>query len=292
MILITGATGRTGKEAALLLAKQGVKVRALVRNPEKAAPLQAAGVELAVGDAGDATSVRAALRGVDKIAIILPNGETAARIREAARDARGRGRREAHPQGLVDGVACRRAEPDARGALGFGAAHQVAGRALDDGAAELLHAELPQQCRDHQGRGQVLLPVRRERRRGDDRCARRRRLHGPRLHHASRWQGGPREPELRHHERGPADHAPGRRGDLEGARPQGRVRAAGSGRLPRPPGPVHQEPVAPRRGLRHLPRDRQRLHDPYDDDVQGRDRARAGEPRGLHPRSRRGVPGV
>jgi uncharacterized protein YbjT (DUF2867 family) len=75
MILITGATGRTGKEASLLLARQGVKVRALVRNPEKAAALQAAGVELAVGDAGDATSVRAALRGVDRIAIILPNGE-------------------------------------------------------------------------------------------------------------------------------------------------------------------------------------------------------------------------
>lgn len=75
MILITGATGRTGSQAAKLLAQKGEKVRALVRNPEKAAALQAAGVEIAVGDAGDAASVRAALRGVDKIAIILPNGE-------------------------------------------------------------------------------------------------------------------------------------------------------------------------------------------------------------------------
>ncbi|MFO1457575.1 MAG: SDR family oxidoreductase [Steroidobacteraceae bacterium] len=75
MILITGATGRTGSQAAKLLAQKGEKVRALVRNPEKAAALQAAGVEIAVGDAGDAASVRAALKGVDRIAIILPNGE-------------------------------------------------------------------------------------------------------------------------------------------------------------------------------------------------------------------------
>ena len=53
MILITGATGRTGSQAAKLLAQKGEKVRALVRNPEKAAALQAAGVEIAVGDAGD-----------------------------------------------------------------------------------------------------------------------------------------------------------------------------------------------------------------------------------------------
>ena len=72
MILITGATGRTGKEAATLLAAKGVKVRALVRNPDKAAGLKAAGVELAVGDASDATAVRAALQGVEKIAVIHP----------------------------------------------------------------------------------------------------------------------------------------------------------------------------------------------------------------------------
>ena len=76
MILITGATGRTGKEAAQQLVAKGVKVRALVRNPAKAAALQAAGVELAPGDAGDAAAVRRALEGVSGIAIILPNGES------------------------------------------------------------------------------------------------------------------------------------------------------------------------------------------------------------------------
>lgn len=75
MILITGATGRTGGQAARDLAARGVPVRALVRDAAKAAPLAVAGVELAVGDAGDAASVRAALRGVSKVAVILPNGE-------------------------------------------------------------------------------------------------------------------------------------------------------------------------------------------------------------------------
>ncbi len=75
MILITGATGRTGTEAARQLAAKGVKVRALVRKPEKAVALQAAGVDLALGDASDAVAVRAALAGVEKVAIIFPNGE-------------------------------------------------------------------------------------------------------------------------------------------------------------------------------------------------------------------------
>ena len=75
MILITGATGRTGNQAAKELAQRGLPVRALVRNADKAASLAAAGVELAIGDAADAAAVRAALKGVRKIAIILPNGE-------------------------------------------------------------------------------------------------------------------------------------------------------------------------------------------------------------------------
>ena len=75
MYLITGATGRTGGEAARELLRRGLPVRALVRNPEKAAALATAGIELAKGDAGDADAVRAALKGVSKIAIILPNGE-------------------------------------------------------------------------------------------------------------------------------------------------------------------------------------------------------------------------
>lgn len=75
MILITGATGRTGNRAATELAKRGIPVRALVRNAAKAETLAAAGVEIVVGDASDSDSVRAALAGVTKMAVILPNGE-------------------------------------------------------------------------------------------------------------------------------------------------------------------------------------------------------------------------
>ncbi len=75
MILITGATGRTGSHAARELSARGLPVRALVRNPAKAATLAAAGVELVTGDAGDADSLRAAMQGVRKVAVIFPNGE-------------------------------------------------------------------------------------------------------------------------------------------------------------------------------------------------------------------------
>lgn len=75
MILITGATGRTGSHVARELAARGVPVKALVRNPAKAVALAAAGVELVTGDAGDADSLRAAMQGVRKVAVIFPNGE-------------------------------------------------------------------------------------------------------------------------------------------------------------------------------------------------------------------------
>lgn len=75
MILITGATGRTGSVAAKELARRGLPVRALTRNADKASQLATAGVDVAIGDAGDSSAVRSALKGVDKLAIILPNGE-------------------------------------------------------------------------------------------------------------------------------------------------------------------------------------------------------------------------
>jgi uncharacterized protein YbjT (DUF2867 family) len=87
MILITGATGRTGAHAARQLAAKGVPVRALVRNAEKAGALKAAGVEIALGDAGDAVALRAALAGVTAIAIILPNGQRQLELEKGLTDA-------------------------------------------------------------------------------------------------------------------------------------------------------------------------------------------------------------
>jgi uncharacterized protein YbjT (DUF2867 family) len=50
MILITGATGNNGRELVRQLVAAGQRVRALVRNPAKAADLKGTDVELAVGD--------------------------------------------------------------------------------------------------------------------------------------------------------------------------------------------------------------------------------------------------
>ena len=75
MILLTGATGKTGGEAARQLVAKGARLRALVRNADKAATLKAAGVELVVGDIGDAATVRRALQGVERALLILPNGK-------------------------------------------------------------------------------------------------------------------------------------------------------------------------------------------------------------------------
>jgi uncharacterized protein YbjT (DUF2867 family) len=75
VILLTGATGRTGGKAALELAARKLAVRALVRNADKAAALKTAGVELAIGDVDDATALAAACRGVTKVLVCLPNGQ-------------------------------------------------------------------------------------------------------------------------------------------------------------------------------------------------------------------------
>lgn len=75
MILLTGATGKTGGETAKALVARGMKPRALVRDASKAASLAAAGVELMTGDVSDEAAVRKALAGVDKVLVILPNSQ-------------------------------------------------------------------------------------------------------------------------------------------------------------------------------------------------------------------------
>jgi nucleoside-diphosphate-sugar epimerase len=66
-ILVTGATGVTGGALALRLAREGHRVRALVRSRERAARLVETGVELFDGDIRDAASVSHAASGVQTI---------------------------------------------------------------------------------------------------------------------------------------------------------------------------------------------------------------------------------
>lgn len=64
-ILVTGATGKVGSRLAQRLAQRGDTVRALVRDPARAADLRGAGIELAPGDLLDERSLAAAVQGVD-----------------------------------------------------------------------------------------------------------------------------------------------------------------------------------------------------------------------------------
>ncbi|MHB8417443.1 MAG: NmrA family NAD(P)-binding protein [Myxococcales bacterium] len=66
-ILITGATGKVGSRLARRLAQWGDQVRALVRDPARAAGLGEAGVALARGDLLEEGSLGAAVRGVDVV---------------------------------------------------------------------------------------------------------------------------------------------------------------------------------------------------------------------------------
>jgi uncharacterized protein YbjT (DUF2867 family) len=70
VILVTGATGTTGSEVACQLAAQGSAVRAFVRDPEKAAPLQALGIDLAVGDLNEPETLSPALEGVERLFLL------------------------------------------------------------------------------------------------------------------------------------------------------------------------------------------------------------------------------
>ena len=72
MYLVMGITGKVGGSTAQHLLKQGQQVRALVRNPEKAAKWADRGVELVAGDWNDATAIAAALKGVEGAFVMLP----------------------------------------------------------------------------------------------------------------------------------------------------------------------------------------------------------------------------
>ena len=74
MILVIGATGKTGSQTVKHLLARGASVRALMRNAEKAAPMADQGVELVVGDVGDEATLAKALDGIDGVMLTLPNG--------------------------------------------------------------------------------------------------------------------------------------------------------------------------------------------------------------------------
>jgi dihydroflavonol-4-reductase len=65
--LVTGATGKVGGATARALLERGDEVRALVRDPARAAPLLPSGVEVARGDVTEPASVAAAAAGCELV---------------------------------------------------------------------------------------------------------------------------------------------------------------------------------------------------------------------------------
>ncbi|HUJ18406.1 MAG TPA: complex I NDUFA9 subunit family protein [Nitrospirota bacterium] len=67
MILVTGGTGFVGSHLIRQMRKQGLHVRALVRNPEKAKELKDLKVELIPGDIADREALDDAAAGVERV---------------------------------------------------------------------------------------------------------------------------------------------------------------------------------------------------------------------------------
>ena len=67
MILVTGGTGFVGHNLVQRMRKEGMPVRALVRNPDRAWALKDLGVDLVQGDIADKASLEKAAAGVERV---------------------------------------------------------------------------------------------------------------------------------------------------------------------------------------------------------------------------------
>ena len=73
LVLVTGATGTVGTAVlAHLKGKPGIKLRALVRNPDKAATLVEEGYEAVLGDLEEPDTLPQAFEGVDVLFLLTP----------------------------------------------------------------------------------------------------------------------------------------------------------------------------------------------------------------------------
>lgn len=73
-ILIAGATGTVGRHVVARFAEAGLQVRALARDPRRAAGLLPKRVTIATGDFGVQTTLDAAMEGIDRVFLVCGNG--------------------------------------------------------------------------------------------------------------------------------------------------------------------------------------------------------------------------
>ncbi len=76
MILITGATGKTGSATAKSLGEKGERFRALIRNEEKKEGLESLGGEVVIGSIENTDVVNQSMEGVKTVLVLLPNSES------------------------------------------------------------------------------------------------------------------------------------------------------------------------------------------------------------------------
>ena len=76
MILITGATGKTGSATAKSLGEKGETFRALIRNEEKKEGLESLGGEVVIGSIENTGVVNQSMQGVKTVLVLLPNSES------------------------------------------------------------------------------------------------------------------------------------------------------------------------------------------------------------------------
>jgi len=72
MYAITGITGQVGSAVAETLIAQGLTVRAVVRDTEKAKRWESRGCEITVADVNDVAALTKAFQGIDGVFVLLP----------------------------------------------------------------------------------------------------------------------------------------------------------------------------------------------------------------------------
>ena len=75
MILVFGATGKTGSEIIKQLLARSASIRVLIRDADKAAYFKEKGIDVVIGDANDIAAVTLALTGITKVYLVLANSQ-------------------------------------------------------------------------------------------------------------------------------------------------------------------------------------------------------------------------